>query len=691
MTPLDAIEPVTQTGRLVALSNRIRQHGRNTTPIQHITEDKHQFAFDAAASLLRKSNEVFRARQLTERGDSARHAELANRFDALMSAALQPSSLTDAPCSPTIHVSEAAQVAHEAMLHALSPEREWWRVIVPSGGVVDVRQAQGEWPWESDADVHTVRPSEPGWQSIIRRKYALPTGLPQGSALAPSSETLNESESSAAWIALCGMPPALYVSASTSSVSALLDRTADPSLMMRRLGVIDPWSPAAAQLDAAAAAQAARDADVAAEVDPTTGVSQPVASGDFDESGGGLSSVAWELAAAPSLDFYKRGAPVATAALAVPAESVAHRVRVAFEAAQGAFKTTELLSTASDREARLVSEVAARRIQHAWRGSRKIAAARAELWGRRERVRSAALHRLATVQDAMVQFCRVLEQGVGIDMGASELARPESKPMPAPSSTPKDIRNAPSSEVKAPHASVFPGSINSSISSALGTFTSRVAAVSHTVSTPGRAATPVALRIANGHGNGLPLTAARGSDSGGLRNVERDQSTSLREPLASTPGIDRQQAFASDRLRHSSTNAHNEELRVSDKPNSDKKQRSGLPPVPTSKATPATEELSEPLKLLQQLATQRNSGGAALTESGTRSTSKPALTMPSPRDYPTPRSAPPKSVFTPSSTPRDSAGLPTSSVVYGRGHDVPGTRGAAASAGRSAVLPLGSA
>jgi len=195
--------------------------------------------------------------------------------------------------------------------------------------------------------------------------------------------------------------------------------------MMRRLGVVDPWSPAAAQLDAAAAAQAAREADAmtagsddaAADAMAAREADAMRAAGGGAPDDGGLPAVDWELAAAPPLDFYRKGAPVTTGALAMPAESVARRVHVAYEAAQSAFRTRELLNTAADREARLVSEVAARRIQHSWRGSRLIARARADLWGRRERVRAAALHRLAAVQDAMVQFCRVLEQVSGAKVG----------------------------------------------------------------------------------------------------------------------------------------------------------------------------------------------------------------------------------------------------------------------------------
>lgn len=436
------------TSRLVALSNRVRQQGRNALPGAPTTADDRALAsFGAAATLMRRTNELLRDRGgAGSSGDGGRHAALAQQFEHAMAAALQPrplsgkASITHARFS----VSDAARAAHEATLRTLSPDREWWRVLAPTGEPVDVRQAQAglDWPWEGDADAHVIRPAEAGWQSIVRRRYALPTGLPAGSAplvTPPSGEPLSEKDASAAWLALCGMPPALYISAASAAAAGgpgaaappLLERTTDPAVMMRRLGAIDPWSTEAAQLDAAATARMAREADAAHAAgifDEGVAAPAPPPPADDEDLSGGLPAIAWELAAAPPLDFYRQGAPVATAALAAPAESVAHRVRVAYEAAHGAYRTRDLLNSAADREARLISDVAARRIQHAWRGSRKIAAARAELWGRRERVRSAALHRLATVQDAMVQFCRVLEQvrmgwGVRNDRGSSATSR----------------------------------------------------------------------------------------------------------------------------------------------------------------------------------------------------------------------------------------------------------------------------
>lgn len=409
-------------GRLIALSQRVRHRGR-TTGASVAAEDRSRVAFDAAASLMRRSNEMLLARARRDAGGEYDHATLAKSFGSLMSRALAPAHLSGESSATHAHrpISESARQANAATVRALSPTREWRRVLTPTGAVVDLRQAQAEWPWQVEADMHVIRPSEPGWSSIVRRGYALPSGLPQGSDPSVPVPPLSEAEASDAWLALCGMPPALYISAAEASGSrkgaaASLGHTRDPAVMMRRLGVVDPWSPAAAQLDAAAAAQAAREADAmtAGSDDAAAGGAGGSATGRAAGGGapddGGLPAVDWELAAAPPLDFYRKGAPVTTGALAMPAESVARRVHVAYEAAQSAFRTRELLNTAADREARLVSEVAARRIQHAWRGSRLIARARADLWGRRERVRAAALHRLAAVQDAMVQFCRVLEQ-----------------------------------------------------------------------------------------------------------------------------------------------------------------------------------------------------------------------------------------------------------------------------------------
>jgi hypothetical protein len=717
---------------LTALSSRLRQRGlAHAEQAQTNTLDAESQRFSLAAALLRRSHELLQDRRRRAlKSDPERHRQLSLALVDSLNAGLYSSGLrTGSLAAAASRLDELPQdrlkqirAAHAESVRALSRDREWWRVYVPStGAVVDVRDAQLDWPWDTDADLHAIRPGDSAWRSIVQRSYLPPRFLPHTAsplresveATASAPPTMSEREASDVWLAYCGMPPARYLTAaqqesSTDGPNSALPRVpglaSDIQGLMRRLGVIDPWSPAAAQIDAAAAAQAAREADAAEGMDGR-GLEALDAVGPTDETGAEvLPAMSWELAALPQLDAFSsegsgRGrapAPVATAAFAAPAESVSRRVRAAFEAAQSAFRTREIFSDALSAEARLVSEVAARRIQHAWRGSRKIAKARAELWARRERVRSAALNRLATVQDAMVQFCRVLEQGAGVDVGAAELAAKAYKATrvggdsgssgagalrsasaagtantargslrAATAEPPTSLRDsrAPSAAAAAAAGAPPPTSISASIDAALGSVTAHVSEAARIVASPGRASTPVALRIAGG-------AAAAGA---------------AREPLLPVirpPGLGAASVGKTASLppRHSP---------------------SGSGAGATSHYTGSSanaESLSEPMKLLQSLVSRGGGaapgsarsagvadsprsaalggqpttiaspgpGGAANTA---HNTGKPPLSLPAtPRDGSALSFAPSPHVHSTASSPRQASSASPSVATTSRGH-----------------------
>ena len=331
-----------------------------------------------------------------------------------------------------------------------------------------------------------------------------------------------------------------------------------------------------------------------------------------------------------------------------------------------------------------------------------------------------------------------------MDMGASELLQQQqqqqemllrgrggsaiTEPMqrPVPSARPSQaVLHAPSGGTPG----MAPSALSSSMTTALDTVKSKVAAATHTVSTPGRAATPVALRIAGGsaaHAHGaselLPRAPLMGShvprtplldsahravDAGNHweQGARGDSLVSASEP-GRTPiareAIDRagvfkplnghhdrdvpglaSQASQASRSGRVQLSAASPSLSASAAPQAaDGRGAAGhwqLPPRVSSyqPSTKLPKELSEPLKLMQQLAVQRPPH-----ELTPRETAKPALlTVPSPRD---PAAAPPRSAMrgtpTAAASPSVSAGLPSAS-----------RRSAGGGGSLGAVQPLGSA
>lgn len=304
-------------------------------------------------------------------------------------------------------------------------------------------------------------------------------------------------------------------------------------------------------------------------------------------------------------------------------------------------------------------------------------------------------------------------------MGASELLQLQQQHLPSnqlpplisgAAALPQRHSGAPTSEAGRAHPPpltkataaapvAVPASINSTIGSALGTVTSRVAAAAQVVSTPGRAATPVALRIAGKgahaqalHGRGDGHAGPAPSHSDGARasadRLLRAPSPAAGTPLASaaegatggggpgygfrgaTPGSDAKlPAHGVPATPGAQRGGGGGEAgpgagrgaAASGAP------RSGLPRpyAPLRAPSAATAEISEPLKLLQQLSSKR-----LLPDASPAVTAKPALTVPSPRPSPPAASA---GLVIPSPRPQAtaSAGLPSAAG----GRSAAGSRG----------------
>ncbi len=223
----------------------------------------------------------------------------------------------------------------------------------------------------------------------------------------------------------------------------------------RILGVADPWATAAAYLDPSVVTAEARAAcAAAARLEAGAGASDGAVDPNSVPSLEDLLDLSADLAAAPPLDFFASssslaaagapasgsssssssralgGAAVSTPALAAPGESIAARVKMAYEALKrrlaldagdtGPFSFgAGLGGGAHAGVAALAREVAARRIQHGWRGASKIRAARAELARRRDRAGFASGQRALAMQAAMAQFMQAMEATLGVGPGAA--------------------------------------------------------------------------------------------------------------------------------------------------------------------------------------------------------------------------------------------------------------------------------
>jgi len=312
--------------------------------------------------------------------------------------------------------------------------------------------------------------------------------------------------------------------------------------------------------------------------------------------------------------------------------------------------------------------------------------------------------------------------------GGSAITEPMQRSVPSARLS-QALLPAPSSTLQAGTPGMAPSALSSSMTAALDTVKSRIAAATHTVSTPGRAATPVALRIAGGnaaHAHGseslarAPVTGShvprtplldsaqhRPIDAGNHweQGVRGDSPVAVAEPLwtpKAREGIDRAGVFK-PLNGHRDRDVPGITSQASQASRSGRVQFSGASPSLSALATPQAsdargaagqlpprvasyqpssklpKELSEPLKLMQQLAVQRPPH-----ELTPRETAKPALlTVPSPRD---PAAAPPRSAMrgTPAAaaaSPSVSAGLPSASRRSAGGGSLSG----------GAVQPLGSA
>lgn len=234
------------------------------------------------------------------------------------------------------------------------------------------------------------------------------------------------------------------------------------STACRVLGVIDPWSTSAAYMDSQAVSAAARAACAAA--------AQKLESSDGGDDAGGpvpssprlhqpgiddLLDLSMEIAAVPALDFYSgqaqagfarasaaagpglhhhvrvhgEGTTTGFPSLAGPGEPISGRVRAAYDALKrrlhmelgpsGAYPASPSSSSygGSTSASGLAREVAARRIQRAWKDSSAIADARMQLDVLRERAATSSQAKMTLVANAMANFMAALEASTGIPMG----------------------------------------------------------------------------------------------------------------------------------------------------------------------------------------------------------------------------------------------------------------------------------
>jgi hypothetical protein len=311
--------------------------------------------------------------------------------------------------------------------------------------------------------------------------------------------TMPESDASEWWLSYaCTAPPklsAIFQAKTDDSNRAFASHFALPQAMAA-WSVIDPWSTATAHIDIAAASANAKEA---ASVDVGTasefhhvdaGHSGPVRTSRLQEE----DMVALELAIRPALDFYhsdeasdgaalqslpiRREAAglVDTAALAKPAETVSARVHAAYDALRRNYKDLEAIVDLPGSLHTLTKDVAARRIQRAWRGLKVIAAAARELRDRRQRIQAASLQKLAVVQQAMVDFCKVLENTAGVSLGVEPLQQSNTRinTFAAPVIAP---------EAHTPHAASADKMIGSMLAEALASINRSTVRVAHQVIT----------------------------------------------------------------------------------------------------------------------------------------------------------------------------------------------------------------
>jgi hypothetical protein len=242
------------------------------------------------------------------------------------------------------------------------------------------------------------------------------------------------------------------------------------SSAMRRLGVIDPWSRAAASVSRdeakSAAALSAADAAVAeggisgdalndthadaaarmdlelatasaapfdiyqslADADPlrkalnrasAAELTRPAYTAGVPMPAGSIRvSPSYSVAAAAEALMVQHtlGRKVTTPALATPGESISNRIDAAYWVLRRTYKDVDKFLRGPNSMSALQKSVAARKIQKCWRTACVVRAARAELYALRDAAKAVALGRLAAVQDAMMQFCRVLEASAGLGL-----------------------------------------------------------------------------------------------------------------------------------------------------------------------------------------------------------------------------------------------------------------------------------
>ena len=392
------------------------------------------------------------------------------------------------PASISANAREAAIARHAGLVRAVGVARPWWLTVDPAtGAAIDIRNVHVKWPATREVaatlGVHasaaapftstsTTEPLRNLRAKIFPANPLVPGGGTPQAPLSTSSlsRPVDEGAASRAWLAWACSPLPLYgqvdgVSASAAAevggVGARLAFNGSLAAAARALGVVDPWSPAAADVDAANARavtkSTADDDDAAGGGDnlPTRRTGDLV---DWDA----------ELASAPPLDLFAAATAsilgagaagiIATPALAPPAESIARRAATAtaallrrLESVDGsvagadspasAGKTDESGSPAgrlpATELASLTLRVAARRLQRHWRAYQARAAARAaaaEKAARRAAGRSDAVRAaVAALVDALGND----DGGAGGDergargLAAALLAAPPARPHPA--------------------------------------------------------------------------------------------------------------------------------------------------------------------------------------------------------------------------------------------------------------------
>ena len=413
-----------------------------------------------------------------------------------------------------------AEGAHRTACIALDRSRRWWSVYdAEQGKSADLREiAPAPDGWPDFFPSASPRGGEPGHKAFSTLGYLPPKlkdltprvtehALPQdlmsnvldkqeiaaSSATVPPSVYAFESgpdakraqpiqlqsskDTSEWWIAAaCASAPFFsHIGSEKTSTSkpsfkfggALLDKNAemgsastDVSLesAMKKLGVLDAWSTAAAYIDPTAVKQEARESSAAAaaallsaelsEGDASNDSSSSVAATQSIED---LLSLSFELQSAPPFDFYgvavnarsvvpaesgsglmssESGLPsrtnLATPSLATPAESVSSRVTTLFEALKRRLDTEDggrLVGAdgAPISSSQLARSVAARKIQHWVKGRKFVQSAKLVLAQRRENSAVVAKQKLNVIQSAMAQFLEAL-QSAGVVTGDDETA-----------------------------------------------------------------------------------------------------------------------------------------------------------------------------------------------------------------------------------------------------------------------------